>query len=380
MRVGIIGMGNMGSKYAGMIVRGSVAGMELVAVTRVNGERWDTIKDFVSPELVRVNSGDEMFALVDEGRLELDAVLIVTPHYSHEELAIKAFEREISVLCDKPAGVYTRQARNMMSAYSEAKQKNSALQYGYVFHQRTFPMYIKIKELVNSGKYGHVRRVNWVVTDWYRPNSYYESGSWRATYKYDGGGTLLNQCPHNLDLLAWICGEPSSVVGFCNEGKYHNIEVEDDVTLYMEWKNGATGVFIASTGEAAGVNRLEISLDDALIVCEKGKLRLGVLDKPEAEYRSGNGDMFAKPVCEWQDIDVEPVDRAYEKVLEAFVQGKMIAAGDEAIDSLYISNAAYLSSWENHRKVNIPTRGSEYELEFEKAFEEELNLRSHRPL
>jgi predicted dehydrogenase len=187
---------------------------------------------------------------------------------------------------------------------------------------------------------------------------------------------LLNQCPHNLDLLAWICGEPSSVVGFCNEGRYHNIEVEDDVTLYMEWKNGATGVFIASTGEAAGVNRLEISLDDALIVCEKGRLRLGVLDKPEAEYRSGNGDMFAKPVCEWQDIDVAPAERAYEKVLEAFAQGRMIAAGDEAISSLYISNAAYLSSWQNHRKVDIPSRASEYELEFEREFERELGKRS----
>ena len=157
-------------------------------------------------------------------------------------------------------------------------------------------------------------------------------------------------------------------MGFCKEGRFHPIEVEDDVTAYLEWKSGATGVFIASTGEAPGVNRLEISLDDALIVCDKGVLKIGVLDKPESEYRNGHGDLFAKPVCEWQQIDVEPSDKAYNKVLEGFVKGELIAEGEEAINSLYISNAVYLSSWKN-RKVLIPQPGSDYELEFEKEFE-----------
>ena len=371
MKTGIIGMGNMGSKYAELIAKGEIAGMELVAVTRVSDERWDRIKDYVSQDTLRVSSGDDMYAAVDRGELRLDAVIIVTPHYSHEELPVEAFKRGISVLCDKPAGVYSRQARNMMNAFNEAKKLHPSIRYGYIFHQRTFPTYKKVKEIVESGQYGAVKRVNWVITDWYRPNAYYESGSWRATWKYDGGGTLLNQCPHNLDLLAWICGEPESVVGFCKEGRFHPIEVEDDVTAYLEWKSGATGVFIASTGEAPGVNRLEISLDDALIVCDKGVLKIGVLDKPESEYRNGHGDLFAKPVCEWQQIDVEPSDKAYNKVLEGFVKGELIAEGEEAINSLYISNAVYLSSWKN-RKVLIPQPGSDYELEFEKEFEEAL--------
>lgn len=371
MRVGIIGMGNMGSKYALFIANGEVKGMELAAITRVSDDRWEKLEGYVSPDLVKVDSGDDMFEKIDKGTLKIDAVIIVTPHYSHEAFVIKAFERGISVLCDKPAGVYSRQGRNMLNAYYKSKKINPLIQYGFIFHQRTFPVYRKIKEIVDSRQYGNIKRVNWIVTDWYRSNAYYESGSWRATWKHDGGGTLLNQCPHNLDLLAWICGKPTAVMGFCEEGKYHPIEVEDNVTAYFEWENKATGVFIASTGEAAGVNRLEISLDDAIIVCEKGQLKIGVLDKPEIEYRTGKGDLFAKPVVNWENIETESSEGAYDKVLEAFAEGKIIADGEEAMNSLYMSNAVYLSSWEN-KKIRIPERNTEYELEFEKAFENEL--------
>jgi len=372
MRIGIIGMGNMGSKYAIRIVNGSVEDMELCAITRTNEERWSKIKDKVSPELKRFNSGDDMFEAIDKGELSIDAVLIVTPHYSHEETAVKAWERGISVLCDKPVGVYSRQGRNMIEAYEEAKKKFPKLQYGVIFNQRTLPVYKKMKEIVDSGKYGKIKRVSWIITDWYRTDAYYESGSWRATWAMDGGGTLINQCPHNLDLLQWICGEPSSVVGCCHEGKYHPIEVEDEVTAYLEWGNGATGTFIASTGEAVGVNRFEISMEDALLVCEKGKLRVCELDMPESEYKKNTEDMFLKPKSEWKDIEVEAFDTPYEVMLESFAKGEIIATGRDAMNSLYISNAIYLSSWKGER-VTIPEYGSSDEIAFEKMFEEELS-------
>ena len=147
MKVGIIGMGNMGAKYALMIAKGDVKGMELAAITRVTDERWDMIRQYVSPELMKFNSGDDMYAAIDDNSLSVDAVIIVTPHYSHEELVKKAFERGISVLCDKPAGVYSRQARSMWEAYQSAKKSCPKLQYGFIFHQRTFPVYRKIKEI-----------------------------------------------------------------------------------------------------------------------------------------------------------------------------------------------------------------------------------------
>lgn len=375
MKIAIIGMGNMGSKYARLILEGRVSNMEITAVTRIRPERMEFLKDVFPENLKIYPSAEELYAGYDRKEFEADAVLVVTPHYSHEEQVVDAFQRGLHVLCDKPAGVYTRQARNMMEAYLRAKEEKKDLQYGYVFHQRTFPVYRKMHELVQNGTYGGIKRVNWVITDWYRSNAYYESGAWRATWGSDGGGTLLNQCPHNLDLLQWICGMPKRVCGFCHEGKYHPIEVEDDVTAYMEWENGATGVLVASTGEAAGVNRLEISLDDALLVCEKGKLRVCELDKPEAEYRNGKGDLFAKPNTTWKEIECPVQEGAYETLLSEFAAGNMIAAGGEAIKSLYLSNAIYLSSWE-HQTVEIPTEGSDEELKFEKQFEAWLAKKS----
>lgn len=370
-KVAIIGMGNMGSKYAVMIAQGKVEAMTLVAGTRIRPERYEEIKDILPASMKLYQSGDLLFEAFDAKEVEFDTVLIVTPHYSHEVLAIKAFERGINVLCDKPAGVYSRQGRNMWEAYEKAKKDYPDMKYGFIFHQRIFPVYEKMREIVQSGKYGNIKRVNWVVTDWYRSNAYYQSGSWRATWAADGGGTILNQCPHNIDLLQWICGMPSAIQAFCHEGKYHPIEVEDDVTAYFEWENGATGVFIASTGEAAGVNRFEISMDDALLVCDKGQLKVLELDKPESEYKNGTGDLFAKPVCNWKDIPVEPAKEAYVVVLKAFAEGKLIADGIEAINSMYLTNAIYLSSWEQ-RKVTIPKANTQEELEFEKAFEEGL--------
>lgn len=368
MKAAIIGMGNMGSKYCKMIAQGSIDGMTVAAGTRIRPERMEVLKDVLSKDFKIYESGDKLYEAYDKGEVSFDTVLIVTPHYSHEDFAIKAFKRGLNVLCDKPAGVYSRQARNMMEEYLKAKKSCPKLQYGFIFHQRCFPIYRKMKEIVESGTYGNLRRVSWMITDWYRPDAYYSSDAWRSTWSGDGGGTLLNQCPHNLDLLQWICGMPKRVQGFCHEGKYHPIEVEDEVTAYFEWENNVTGVFIASTGEAAGVNRLEIALDDALLVCEKGKLKLCELDKPESEYRRETKDLFIKPKTEWREIECADSKDAYEQLLTAFAEGEPVCEGCEAINSLYLSNAVYLSSWE-HKMIEIPAPGSPEEQQFEKDYE-----------
>lgn len=385
MKTAVIGMGTMGSKYAVMMLEGKIPGMELAAATRIGAGGEEIVRGKLPQSLPIYKSADELFAALDAGTLALDAVIIATPHYSHEDIALKAFARGLSVLCEKPAGVYSRQARNMLSAYKQADEaaRSSGARspiYGFMFQQRTFPVYQTIRQIIQSGQYGGIRRVNWVVTDWYRPNAYYTAAAWRGTWKYDGGGTLLNQCPHNLDMLQWLCGQPARVQAFCHEGKFHPIEVEDEVTAYFEWDEGATGVLIASTGEGPGVNRLEISLDDALIVCEGGSLRLKALDKPEIEYRTAvGGDVFAKPECHWRDIECAPSELAYEKMLTNFVrcfdgQEALIAPGEEAINSLYLSNAMYLSSWQK-RMVCLPAPGTEAEKLFEAAFESELERR-----
>lgn len=367
INIGIIGMGNMGCKYAALLAAGKVPELALKAVTRVRPDRLAEFSQFpIYP------SADDLFAALEEESLSLDAVLIATPHYAHQAQMQRAMQLGLHVLCDKPAGVYSRQGREMRNEAAKHPDKV----YAMVFNQRTNLLYRRMKEIVESKCYGGLKRISWIATDWYRPNVYYTSGSWRATWDGDGGGTLLNQCPHNLDLLQWICGMPVSVQGFCHEGKYHPIEVEDEVTVYLEFENGATGVFIASTGEAPGINRLEISLEDALLVCEKGELKICELGLHEPEYRKSATDSFAKLTGEWKVLAKEGDNTQYVDVLQNFAdailsQTPLIAAGSEGCKSLLLSNAIYLSSWQR-RMVTLPKEDSEEERLFEQTFEEEL--------
>lgn len=369
LRTAVIGMGNMGSQYAALLLAGRIPGMELRAVTRVPPKRLEAL-GLILPESLPVYPGaDALFEALDAGELCLDAVIIATPHRMHEAQSIAAMQRGLHVLCDKPAGIYSRQARLMEEARAED------LICAWIFHQRTYPSYRQIRQIVQSQTLGGLKRVSWTATDWYRSNAYYQSSSWRGTWKLDGGGTLLNQCPHNLDLLQWICGMPARTRAFCHNGRYHPIEVEDDVTAYLEWDNGATGVFIASTGEAPGVNRLEITLDDGLIICQPEGVRVCRLDRPEKEYRVTLGDDFQMPSCTCETLPMEINPDPYVSILTNFASAvmrkdprKLTAPWEEARKSLLMSNAIYLSSWTG-RTIDIPLPGSEEEKAFEKEFE-----------
>ncbi len=378
IRTAVIGIGNMGSKYAKLLQDRAISNMELVAMTRVGAAYRDLLAPSFEKGIPVFQTSDELFEAIEAKTISVDAVVIATPHYAHMGQAVRAFKNGLHVISDKPAGVYTRQARLM-----EEAAKASGKEYGMVFNQRTNPLYQQIREIVQSGKYGSLKRVNWVVTDWYRPDKYFSSSSWHATWATDGGGVLLNQCPHNLDLLAWMCGMPLQLQAFCIEGHFHNIEVEDDVTMYMKWPNGATGTFITSTGDAPGVNRLEISLDEAMLVCENGELRIGELAPElgcsEAEYRMNSTEFFRKIKGDWHTVTFENPGDAYQIVLQSFANkicgtGPMVAEGYDGYMSLMMSNAAYLSSWEG-RMITLPAKGSSDELEFEKQFEAQLGAR-----
>lgn len=374
IRTGIIGMGNMGSQYAALLLEGQIPGMELAAVTRVRPERLQKLGLTLPENLPVYPSADALFQAVDDKSLSLDAVIIATPHRLHEEQSISAMKRGLHVLCDKPAGIYSRQARLMEEA------RPDGLICAFIFHQRTYPTYRQLRRIVQNGELGSLKRVSWTVTDWYRSNAYYQSSSWRGTWKLDGGGTLLNQCPHNLDLLQWICGMPVRTRAFCHNGKYHPIEVEDEVTAYLEWENGATGIFTASTGEAPGVNRLEIAMDDGLIICQPDGVSICRLDRPEKEYRTTLGDNFEIPTGTWERSPMKTEPDAYQKILQNFAAAvnsgrpeDLTASWGEARKSLLISNAVYLSSWTG-KTVDIPAPGSDYEPIFEKEFESHLRL------
>lgn len=348
VRLGIIGIGNMGSGHAKNVVEGKVPGMVLTAVADVREVRrqW-AAKEL--PETVTVFENAE--GLLDSGLV--DAVLVATPHYIHPDLTIQALQRDLHVMCEKPAGVYTKQVREMNKV---AEEHNVV--FGMMFNQRTNHVYRKMHDLIASGAYGQIKRVNWIVTDWYRSQAYYDSGDWRATWDGEGGGVLLNQCPHNLDLLQWICGMPAKVRAFCHEGKWHNIEVEDDVTAYLEYENGATGVFVTSTGDAPGTNRFEVLLEKGKIICEHGKLSVYEAKVSEREFCFTTKEGFAIPEGEWIEVETDGMNEQHVGVLKAFtgaiLRGEPLAAnGVEGIRGLTLSNAMHLSAWTNEM-VQLP--------------------------
>lgn len=348
VKIGIIGIGNMGSGHCNNIMEGKVPELELAAVADLKESRREWAKQSL-PESVRIfEDGD---SLITSGLC--DAVLIATPHYAHPVLAVKAFENGLHVMCEKPAGVYTKQVREM----NEAAAKSGRV-FGMMFNQRTNHVYRKMKEIVESGVYGQIKRVNWIITDWYRTQAYYNSGGWRATWDGEGGGVLLNQCPHNLDLLQWICGLPVKVQAFCHNGKWHDIEVEDDVTAYLEFANGATGVFVTTTGDAPGTNRFEITLERGKLVCEQEKLSFYELDVNEREYCFAATEGFVPPTGHWTGLETDGENLQHVGVLRAFaaniLRGEpLVARGEEGINGLTLSNAMHLSSW-TQKPVTIP--------------------------
>lgn len=348
VRMGVIGIGGMGSNHCRQMAEQKIPGLRLTAVADVREVRREWAKENLPAEVHIYETAD---ALMDSG--DVDAVLIATPHYFHPEIAAAGFRRGLHVISEKPAGVYTKQVREM-----NGEAEKSDVVFALMFNQRTNPLYRKLREMVQSGEYGALKRVNWIITDWYRTQAYYDSGDWRATWDGEGGGVLLNQCPHQLDLLQWICGMPVKVQAFCHEGKWHHIEVEDDVTAYLEYPNGATGVFITSTGDAPGTNRLEVDLERAKLVCEDGKLMMYEMKVSEREFCFTSSEGFAKPEGEWKEVDAPGENTQHNGVLAAFADailhgGELVAKGQEGINGLTLSNAMHLSSWLGH-PVELP--------------------------
>ena len=339
VRLGIIGIGSMGTAHATSITKGMVPHMRLTAVADIRQERLDWARENL-PGTALYTDGKEM---IDSG--VCDAVLIATPHYFHPEFVIYALEHGVHALSEKPAGVYTKQVREM----NEAAAKSDKV-FAIMFNQRTNCVYRKLHEMIESGELGAMKRVNWIITDWYRTQSYYDAAGWKATWKGEGGGVLLNQCPHQLDLLQWLCGMPTKVRAFCQVGKWHDIEVEDDVTAYLEFEGGATGVFVTTTGDAPGTNRLELTFEMGKIVCEDGKLIFYKLKESEREFCRTEKNGFAKPDMERVEIETDGQNEQHIGVLKAFTDrilngGPLIAEGVEGIRGLTLSNAMYLSAW-----------------------------------
>lgn len=340
IRVGIIGIGNMGSSHAERFFNDEVAGAKLSAICDINKERLKWAKEKFNDKVQLFENTDALFAAK-----AVDAIVIATPHYFHPAIAIEGFKNGLHVLTEKPAGVYTKQVREM----NEAAAKTDKV-FGIMYNQRTNPLYQKLKDLIDSGELGEIRRTNWIITDWYRPQAYYNSGGWRATWAGEGGGVLLNQDPHQLDLWQWTCGMPKRVRAFCGFGKNRNVEIETDVTAYVEYENGATGVFVTSVIDVPGTNRFEVSGDRGKVVIEDGKLTFFRNRISESEFNAKHTGGFGRPEYWKCEIPIEGGNLQHLGIfrnwIEAIRKGtKLIAPGKDGINGLMISNAMHLSAW-----------------------------------
>ncbi len=354
VRFGIIGVGNMGSGHAKSFLEGKVENGVLAAICDLKPEKIEKIKAMEGAENVAVFSDyKEMLA---SGLI--DAVIVAVPHYFHPQMSIDALNAGIHTICEKPAGVYTKQVKEM-NAVAEKSDKLFAI----MFNQRTNCTYRKMREMVKGGELGEIKRINWIVTNWYRSQSYYDSGDWRATWRGEGGGVLFNQCPHQLDLLSWVTGMmPKRVRTFCHFGKWHDIEVEDDVTAYLEYENGATGVFVTSTGDTPGTNRFEILGDRGKLVSERvGKdivLKFFKLEIPEREFNATHTGGFGEPKFEIIDVETDGQNPQHVGILNNFSNAvlglePLFVDGKEGINGVQLMDSMLLSTWLG-RAVELP--------------------------
>jgi len=356
LRLGIVGLG-MGGVHAKNILEGKVPDVELAAVADTDPSRLAQFAQF--PNIKTFASADELIS-IGKSSGKIDAILIATPHYFHAPIGIAALKAGLHVLVEKPIAVHKADAEKLLAAHTDKK-----LVLAVVFNQRTDPYYLKIRELVRGGDLGELRRVNWIATHWFRTEAYYASSAWRATWAGEGGGVLLNQCPHNLDTFQWLFGLPVRVRAFCGFGRYHQIEVEDDVTAYMEMSNGATGVFIASTGEAPGTNRLEITGERGRIVYENEKITFTQNETGMTRFSHMATEGFALPATT-ETVFTYPDHGAQhagivQNFADAILRGQpLIAAAEEGLHSVEMANAMLLSSWTGE-SIPFPMDAQHYE-------------------
>ncbi len=349
IKLGIIGIGNMGAAHLKNIKEGKCPNIDAVAICDIDAKKLDSAKELYGDTLAYFTDAIEM---LESG--VIDSCLVAVPHYEHTKYAIECLNREIHVMVEKPAGVYTKQVIEM----NEVAKKHPDTCFAMMFNQRTNCVYRKLRELVKSGKYGEIRRTNWLITNWYRPQFYYDSGDWRATWAGEGGGVLLNQAPHQLDLWQWICGMPVKVHTHMKFGKWHDIEVEDDVTTYVEYENGASGTFITTTGDACGTNRFEIQMDKAKFVCENDQLKGWEYEMTEQEFSATNKKPFAAVPKKEMVIETDGENLQHVAVLNAFADNilfgePLVAEGYEGINGLTLSNAMHLSAFLN-KEIELP--------------------------
>jgi predicted dehydrogenase len=355
VRFGVIGLGNMGSHHVHYLGAGGVEGARLAAICDIDPNRLATIG--AKHDVPRFTNHLEM---LNSG--SVDAIIVAVPHYDHAPIAMDAFARNVHVLVEKPVAVSVNAARKL----NEDAIKHPHLKFGVMFNQRTNGMYQKLREVIADGELGEITRISWIVTDWFRTWTYYASGGWRATWAGEGGGVLINQCPHNFDLIQWVPNMmPTRVTAVASLGKTHPIEVEDEASAIFEYTNGAIGHFVTTTGEAPGTNRFEIAGDRGKIVAENGKIHFRRARHSVRSVRETSPLSFTS-IETWDfDIPYRAGSEEHKTMTQNFVNAilhdkPMLGPGIEGVRGLEIGNAILLAGI-TRQPVDLPIDGEVYD-------------------
>lgn len=354
VRIGVVGVGNIGGMHVRNLKEGKIKNAVLTAFCDIDENRRNRLAG-EDPTVAGFADYREMM-----GSGLVDAVIVAVPHYLHHKVAIAAFEAGLHVLTEKPAGVRPSDVKEMMAAADR-----SGKTFAIMFNQRTNPLFRKARALVQSGALGAPKRLTWIITNWYRTQAYYDSGSWRATWNGEGGGVLTNQSPHNLDIAQWIFGMPRRLRAFCKEGHYHKITVEDLAVIHGEYDNGATMQFITTTGEFPGSNRLEVMGEGGKLVIEDGKLKLWTLQTPEKEVRFTSLAGMPSIPMEYKEILPEEPETAHCGIIQNFVNHilfgeELISDGRDGLCQVMLTCGAYMSSWTD-AWVELPLDEEKYD-------------------
>lgn len=358
VRYGIIGFGAHAEQcYAEMLLKNKeIECATISAIAEPFQKRIDTAKAILPKDIKFFNNYIDM---LESGLI--DAAIITSPHPYHPEMVIECLKRDIPVMCEKPAGIYAKQVKNMIKA-----SENSSALFGMMFNQRTNCVYRKMREMIQNGEIGQFQRINWVITNWYRPDKYYEISPWRATWKGEGGGLIINQACHQIDLLQWLVGEmPIAVNGFLGFGQWHNIEADDEITAYLRYKNGASGVFITTTGEYPGCNRLEISGTKGKLTVENDKLLFAKLDTDTAKFSSTAKGAYDKPTFKEIEVETDGMNPQHAGIIKNFtnaILGKedLKISGSEGLKAVELINGIIYSGWHDGLTVQLPVNEDKY--------------------
>lgn len=349
VQLGVIGVGNIARQHIDDVRSGRVACCEVSALCSRSPSKLAT--ELKLPHFTDYRE------LIGSGLC--DAVLVATPTFSHFEIGDASLRAGLHVMMEKPIGVSVKEGEDLL-----ALQQDEQI-FALMLNQRTDPLFVTMRDLIQRGALGEISRTHWTMTNWFRPEIYFQISDWRATWRGEGGGLLLNQCIHNLDIFQWLCGMPRSVRAFCRFGRYHDIEVEDEATAYFEYDNGASGVFVGSTGEAPGVNRLDVIGDKGALSFDGERLLLTENKPATSRFNRETRDMFALPQSSVCDITPDRGGNQHVAVLGNFAQAilnneTLIAPAEEAIDSLVLANSMLLSTWKQET-ITLPLDKNHYQ-------------------